>query len=486
MKSGNGVLLPVASLYNEYGIGSLGKEAYDFIDVLKSGGFSYWQVLPLTPTGYGDSPYQSCSAFALNYYFIDLEALAGEGLLTESDLKRSKREDGRIDYGAVFLTRIPLLKLAFSRFDSSNADFAAFKAANPYSADFALYMAAKEKNYYTAWYDWKDEYKFPTLEFLERFKAENEESIDFWMFTQFKFFCQWEKLKNYAADSGVLIIGDIPIYVAYDSAEMWLHPEYFITDKNKRPIKVAGVPPDYFSQTGQLWGNPVYDWKKMKQDGYKWWHDRIEHALKIYDYVRIDHFRGFDRFYTIPLGAPDAKTGKWEKGPGYELFKGYKNGIIAEDLGLLDAGVYKLLKKTGYPGMKVLSFSFDGKPDNPYKPSNYIENCVAYTGTHDNEPFLQLIISQLRTNKKAFLADINSELKKGGLKEFDENASEPEEIALRLMTLLKCSKAKVKIFPAQDLLLLGKESRINTPSLMSEENWSWRLEKGQVNGILKN
>lgn len=486
MEKGQGVLLPVSALYSEYGIGSLGNEAKNFIDILKTSGYNYWQILPLTPTGYGDSPYQSCSAFALNPYFLSLDILAQKGLLSKSELKRAAIKEDRIDYGALFLTRYPLLKLAFSRFDRNGADFLKFKNENPYLIEFALYMAAKEKNQNLPWYEWDKAYKFPTKEFFEDFKAQNEKEIDFWLFTQYEFTLEWNELKAYANKNSVKIIGDLPIYVAYDSVEMWLHSEMFLTDSKKRPTLVAGVPPDYFCADGQLWGNPVYNYSEMKKDGYKWWKERIAYALKNCDYVRVDHFRGMDRFYAIPFGSQNAKIGVWKKVPGFEIFKNFKEGIIAEDLGVLDDGVYKLLKKTGYPGMKVLSFAFDYNPDNPYKPSKYDPFCVAYTGTHDNEPLLSYIESRLKSDKEQFLADVNSELKKGKLKVFKISEEvRAKDVAKRLIKLLKNSRADVKIFPVQDLLLLDSDSRINAPAILSSDNWSWKLKKGQINKLLK-
>ena len=400
MKRASGILLPVFSLPSEHGIGCFSKEAYQFVDMLKKAGQSYWQILPLGPTGYGDSPYQSFSTFAGNPYFIDLAALAGEGLLTDAESREydSEEQDESIDYEKIYKTRFKVLKKAHERFRDRMAGghherdaYEKFVSENAFWLDdYSLYMAVKDKNNGVSWNEWDAPLKNREEEALTEAREELAEEISFYKFQQYEFDRQWKKLHSYANEQGVKIIGDIPIYVAFDSADTWAAPQMFQFDENNEPEGVAGCPPDAFSATGQLWGNPLYDWEYHKKTGYEWWIRRIEHCLKLYDVVRIDHFRGFDEYYSIPYGETTAINGQWLPGPGMDLFRAIEEKlgrpeIIAEDLGFLTPSVLKLLKDSGFPGMKVLQFAFDARESSNYLPHTYPENCVVYTGTHDND-----------------------------------------------------------------------------------------------------
>ena len=400
-KRRSGVLLPIFSLPGEYGIGTLGKEAYEFVSYLAEAGMKVWQILPLLPTGYGDSPYQSVCSYALNYYFIDPETLRNDGLLSAEDLETARKNGDfeplcgsllcggeRIDYERLFYRRVPLLKKAFSRLPHAPEQiangFASFLQKGEYY-DFALFMALKEKFGYLPFSKW-GEYAVYSEEKAAAFAKENEEEIRFWQFTQYEFLREWNALHAFAHEKGIEIFGDMPIYVSGDSVEMWKYGKLlFETDENGLQTQKAGVPPDAFSADGQLWGNPVYRWEDMKKDGYSWWKDRIGKAFDLYDIVRIDHFRAFDRYYSIDAAATSAREGRWLDGPKEALFDGMHSlEIVAEDLGLIDDGVLRLMKHVGYPGMRVLEFAFDGNAENTNKPSNSPVNSVTYTGTHDN------------------------------------------------------------------------------------------------------
>ena len=471
-----GILMPVSSLPSPGGIGTLGKGAYRFIDWLKSAGMSVWQVLPLLPTGYGDSPYQGCASDALNYYFIDPYLLAEEGLLTAEECASSDCADRRrVDYGKLFRERAALLKRAFARFDCSAASWKKFLAEGVYE-DFALFMSLKVRFGYSPWTEWPEPYRDCERETLDAYARENREEIGFWQFTQYMFLRQWRALRKYAHAKGVEIMGDMPIYVSADSVEMWKYrKELFLLDGDDALSSVAGVPPDEFSANGQLWGNPVYDWEKMKKDDYRWWRRRIRRAFDLFDMVRIDHFRGFDRFYAIPAGDDTARRGVWLDGPKAELFRGLENcRIIAEDLGVIDDGVRALMRETGYPGMRVLVFSFDGRPDNEHKPFNYPENCVAYTGTHDNQPFAAYVEGLEGWGKETFLKDFRTECRAAGIRFCMHTPQAACQTAVRL---LFASKARTVIVPMQDVLGLGEEARINHPSVFSAENWSYRFRE---------
>lgn len=471
-----GVLMPVSSLHGKYGIGTLGKSAYDFISWLKKAKVKVWQTLPLLPTNYGDSPYQSCDSHALNQYFIDFELLKDDGLLSESDYSQIKwcDSDTRVDYNALFLNKAEVLKKAFSLFDKTNEDWLAFINKGEY-LDFAVFMALKCKNEYAVWTNW-GKYADYNQQLIDEFIKENLSEVQFWQFTQFIFLKQWNALKTFANKNGIEIMGDMPIYVAYDSVEMWKYgKDLFLVDENSRPTLVAGVPPDAFSDDGQLWGNPVYDWQKMSQNGYLWWQNRIKNAFSLFDIVRIDHFRGFDRFYAIPSNCTNAKNGEWMQGPSANLFKGLNSlSIVAEDLGIIDDGVRNMLAKTGYPGMKVLSFAFDGTTWNEHKPSNYTENYVAYTGTHDNLPLRGYIDGLSERNLAIFDDDLKTECLRANVVYNGENSTQK---CLSAVRLLMASRAFLAIVPMQDILAKGSEARINFPSTVSTNNWSYRFTK---------
>lgn len=474
-KRNYGILMPISALPSDEGIGTLGKFAYGFIDYLKEAGASIWQVLPLNPTNYGDSPYQSCSANALNYYFIDLDCLKNDGLLTKEEIEDAdlKTQDRRVDYGKQFTQKVALLKKAYSRFKGGK-EFDNFVKKGEFS-DFAVFMALKGKFNHCAWTEWSEEFKVYDEKRIKAFIEDNADEVRFWHFTQFKFLEQWNALKAYAHAGGVSIMGDIPLYVAYDSVEVWKYgAKLFRMDENRKPFGVAGCPPDAFTDDGQLWGNPVYDWDKMKLDGYSWWNKRISDCFSLFDILRIDHFRGFDRYYSVAPDAANARDGKWMDGPKEELFNDKLNfNIVAEDLGVIDDGVRRLMKNVGYPGMKVLVFAFDGSPDNEHKPSNYTENYVCYTGTHDNIPIKQYIEDLSDEALEVYKRDLESECEKAGI---EADLSSPESMCKSVVRLAFASKAKTVIIPLCDLLSLGGEARINLPSTVSEKNWSWRFK----------
>ena len=470
MKRSCGVLLAISSIPSKYGIGGFSKEAYEFVDFLHKGGQSLWQILPLGPTGYGDSPYQSFSTFAGNPYYIDLEEFIENGWLTEKECIDSEySNDEYVNYERIFKTRFALLRKAYTKSNiASNPDFQSFVKENEFWLDgYALYMAIKDSKGGKAWTEWEDDIKLRKPEALAKYKKELKDDYDFYCFQQYYFCKQWFKLKAYANSQNIKIVGDIPIYVAMDSADTWASPELFRLDDQCNPIVVAGCPPDAFTSLGQLWGNPIYDWDYHKKTGYEWWLKRIEYCYKLYDILRIDHFRGFDEYYTIEYGKPDARDGKWMPGPGYDLFKVMKEklgnkAVIAEDLGFLTDTVIKLVNKTKYPGMKVLQFAFDSKEESDYLPHNYGNNSVVYTGTHDNDTVLGWYRT-LGRRDKAFAK------KYLGIKR------ESEICDRMIRTALGCV-ADTAVIPMQDYLELGGEARMNTPSTLGM-NWKWRMKK---------
>lgn len=470
----SGVLLPVASLPSDYGIGCFSKEAYEFVDQLKAGGQKNWQILPLGPTGYGDSPYQSFSTFAGNPYFIDLETLIKEGLLTREECDACDFGDNAefIDYEKIYFSRFKILRKAFERF-VPDEEFETFAEENKaWLEDYALYMAIKNSLGGISWSQWPAELKRRVPEAMEEKKKELEEEIQFIRFQQYEFTKQWTRLKKYANDQGIRIIGDIPIYVAFDSADAWANPQLFQFDEECTPIAVAGCPPDAFAATGQLWGNPLYDWEYHEKTGFAWWIQRLEYCYKLYDVVRVDHFRGFDEYYAIPYGDKTAEKGKWRKGPGLELFKAVKKAmgemsIIAEDLGYLTDSVRQLVKDTGYPGMKVLQFAFDSREESDYLPHNYEHNCVVYTGTHDNNTIL------------GWLDEMAPEDRLLAERYLDNRYTRKEDMPWDFIRLAMASVADLAITPIQEFLCLGGEARINRPSTLGT-NWKWRLLKGQI------
>lgn len=480
-----GVLLPISSLPSKYGIGCFSKEAYEFVDHLVEAGQSYWQILPLGPTGYGDSPYQSFSTFAGNPYFISLEGLVEEGVLSKEDCESAdfgNREDD-IDYEKLYKQRYILLKKAYknSRI-SENREFTDFCAMEEqWLSDFSLFMAVKNERFDgRPWSEWTDDIKLREGAAIDSYRKELEDEIEFQKYIQFKFYKQWDSLKSYANEKGIKIIGDIPIYVAMDSADAWANPKLFKLDANNCPIDVAGCPPDSFSATGQLWGNPIYDWNYHKESGFEWWIKRIEKCFNMYDVLRIDHFRGFDEYYAIPFGDSTAERGHWEKGPGMDLFNAIENKlgkrhIIAEDLGFVTESVKQLVRDSGYPNMKVLEFAFDSRDSSDakdYLPHNYAANCVVYTGTHDNEP----LMSWLTNISPKELEDVRSYVR-----DFDGSL---ERICQKLIALSMLSPADLCIIPMQDYLGLSESARMNKPSTLGN-NWRWRLKKGQFDYVLR-
>jgi len=480
----SGILLPITSLPSKYGIGCFSKSAYDFTDWLKDAGQSFWQILPLCPTGFGDSPYQSFSTFAGNPYMISLEELIEEGLLTKEECDSIDFGDSEvfIDYKKMYENRYTLLNKAYKNSNIFNdSDFIKFISDNKFWLDeYSLFMALKNKFDQSIWNTWPDDIRLREESALERYRQELKEEILFWQFIQYKFYCQWNKLKTYVNKNEVSIIGDIPIYVSFDSADVWANPELFELDENLNPINVAGCPPDGFSKKGQLWGNPLYKWENHKITDYEWWTKRLNHAFKLYDVLRIDHFRGFDEYYSIKFGSEDATDGKWRKGAGAELFKeaekklGKKN-IIAEDLGFITDSVKALLDECGFPGMKVLEFAFDSRDtgvSNDYLPHNYTNNCVAYTGTHDN----QTISSWFKTI---------SESEQKAVRNYLCDYFTPDtKIHIPLIALIMKSTASLCIIPIQDWLGLSDAARINTPSTTGI-NWRWRIRKEQLDENIK-
>ena len=472
----SGILLPVASLPSKYGIGAFSKEAYKFVDILEKAGQSYWQILPLGPTGYGDSPYQSFSTFAGNPYFIDLEKLIKKGWITKDECKAYDFGDnaGYVDYEKIYNCRYEILRKAYERSQiADDADFQKFcKENKEWLDDYALYTEIKAANDGKSWSEWKDEYRLRDELALEKFAKENREGILFQKFMQYEFATQWGALKAYANEKGIEIIGDIPIYVAFDSADSWSHPELFQFDENGLPTGVAGCPPDAFSATGQLWGNPLYKWEYHKKTGYAWWMKRIRHCVELYDVIRIDHFRGFDEYYSIPYGDLTAEFGHWEKGPGMDIFRTVKETlgdvkIIAEDLGFLTDSVIRMVEESGYPGMKVLQFAFDGSEDSSYLPYKYDHNCVVYTGTHDNE------------TTKGWLENLQGHDLKF-VREYINCYEQPvNDCVWALIRTALSSVADLAVIPIQDYLCLGNEARMNAPSTLGD-NWKWRLTANQI------
>ena len=480
----SGILLPISSLPGKYGIGSFSKEAYKFVDFLKNSNQKYWQILPIGPTSYGDSPYQSFSTYAGNPYFISLEDLIDQGLLTEEECKKVKfgnRAD-TVDYEKLYNGRFKLLKKAYKKSNiGEKEEFKKFKDENCYWLnDYAMFMAIKERFEGRSFDNWAEDIKLRWEYSMEYYKKELSEEIEFYEFVQYEFYRQWYKLKKYANDNGIKIIGDIPIYVAYDSADVWSHPELFQMDNDGKPTAVAGCPPDGFSATGQLWGNPLYRWDVHKNTGFEWWIKRLAHCFNMYDVVRIDHFRGFDEYYAIPYGDKDAKRGWWEKGPGMDLFRtvsyrlGHKD-IIAEDLGFMTDSVKRLVEESGYPNMKVIEFAFDERDTgnaSDYLPHNYTNNCVVYTGTHDNETLL------------GWYGDITPE-ERHMVREYLWNFHDDEKgICRNMIRLVMGSVAGRCIIPIQDYLQLDNSARINQPSTLGT-NWKWRLKEGQFSKELQ-
>lgn len=462
--------MPLTSLPSPYGIGTVGKEAYKFADFLKSAGQKYWQILPVGPTSYGDSPYQSFSTYAGNPYFIDLDMLCEEELLylPEIQCKDWGFDPLTVDYEKVYNSRFDVLHIAYERFkERDRSSFEFFRAENSaWLPNYALYMSVKKHFGMNSWVEWPDsDIRLRKPEAIEKYKKLLKDEISFWEFVQFKFFEQWDKFRKYANSIGIRIIGDMPIYVAMDSADTWANPEVFWLDGNRNPVCVAGCPPDYFAVKGQLWGNPLYDWDYLKKTNYNWWINRVKSAVSLFDVTRIDHFRGFDTYYAIPYPAEDAVNGSWMQGPGIEFFNIINNEIgdvpiIAEDLGFLTDGVKKLLEDSGYPGMKVLQFAFGGDPENSYLPHNYTQNSVVYTGTHDNETIMGWF-------KSAPKKDVDLSAQYCAL-------TAEEGFHWGMIRTAFSSVSNLAVSPMQDILGLDNSARFNIPSTLGG-NWVWRI-----------
>lgn len=477
----SGVILHPSSLPGPDGIGDLGPEAYRWVNFLSGAGCTLWQVLPLGPTGYGDSPYQCFSAFAGNPFLVSPSLLLDEGLLTRDDLAdRPKFPSGVVDFGPVIQWKLTLLDRAFKRFRKSTstkrkAAFDEFQAAQKeWLPDFALFMAIKETQGGISWDNWPSGLRRRETAALEAFKSQYGETVERHTFRQFVFFNQWQALHTYAAQKGISIIGDVPIFVAYDSADAWSHPELFYLDEAGKPTVVAGVPPDYFSPTGQLWGNPIYRWDVHEKTDYAWWIARIKAVLGVIDILRIDHFRGFAGYWEVPAGMPTAEKGRWVPGPGEKLFTAIRESlgglpIIAEDLGEITPDVIKLRDSMGLPGMKIFQFAFASDPDDPFLPHNYPAHCVAYTGTHDNDTSLGWYLSA--SEKESDL--IRRYMARSG-----------EDISWDMIRGIWSSSAEYTLAPMQDLLKLGTEARMNYPGRPSG-NWSWRMDGAALDDSLK-
>ena len=472
----SGILFHPTSLPGKYGIGTLGKEAYAFIDFLKKSNQKLWQIFPLGPTGYGDSPYQSFSSFAGNPYLIDFDLLIEAHLLSEEDLRDVFFGDNEeyIDYGAIYNQKYPLLRKAYENFKSSDnhemrENLEHFKRENAsWLNDYSLYISLKNHFNGLPWNEWAHDIKNREHGAMEHYKNELSDDIEYHNFIQFLFFKQWGDVKRYANENGIKIIGDIPIFVAADSSDAWANPEIFLFDEERKPVKVAGVPPDYFSATGQLWGNPLYNWQKLKETNYSWWVERVRANLSTCDIIRIDHFRGFEAYWAVPYGDDTAINGQWEPGPGIDLFNAIKSQlgelpIIAEDLGLMTQGVIDLREATGFPGMKILGFAFDSGEENDYLPHTYTKNCVVYTGTHDNDTLIGWF-QKAKEEDRQFARDYL-------------NSRSDDEIHWNAIRGAWSSVANMAISPVQDFLGLGSEARINTPGVAAG-NWQWRLRHG--------
>ncbi len=479
-----GVLLPVSSLPSKYGIGCFSKSAYDFVDYLAAAGQTYWQILPIHPTSFGDSPYQSFSTFAGNPYFISLEDLIEEGLLTreECDAADFGNDSADIDYNKLYHARYPLLRRSYERADiTKNQAFLTFMFENAWWLDdYALFMALKDFFGGKCWCDWPEDIRLRWGFALDHYRRELYFDIEFHKYMQFKMFEQYRKLKAYANGKGVRIVGDIPIYVAMDSADVWANPQLFQLDEKNVPLAVAGCPPDGFAPTGQLWGNPLYRWETHRETGYQWWIARLAYCYELYDVTRIDHFRGFDAYYSIPYGEETAVNGHWEKGPGIELFRCVKDAlgehdVIAEDLGYVTDSVRQMVEESGFPGMKVIEFAFDARDTGSsldYQPHNYPVNSVVYTGTHDNEPLASWYNTIPREDRKLardYLCDHHTPVRL---------------LHKSLIALAMRSVAKTCIIPLQDYLGLGAQARMNTPSTLGG-NWRWRVTEEQLSEELQ-
>lgn len=469
----SGILLSVTSLPSPYGIGSLGEECFSFLDFLRKTRQSYWQLLPLCPFGKGNSPYSSYSSFAGEILLIDIPLLVNSGLLREEDIPKTDFQQN-VDYQKVRKFKLPLLKKAAANFDDENRDFKAFKRENAFwLKDFALFMAIKDSFSGAPFYNWEDSLKYRLPDALKAFEDTHREEILFYEITQFLFFSQFLRVKNYAERCFIKLIGDIPFYVSLDSADVWSNPDCFKLGRDMKPLLVAGVPPDLFSSTGQLWGNPIYDWEHLRKNNYPFWKERLFHYSRLYHTVRIDHFRAFANYYAIPSSAPDARSGKWEKGIGFQFFSYLKDilkntEIIAEDLGEESIEVDELINRTGFPNMKVLQFAFDSDLKDRFLPRNFSRNCVCYTGTHDNDTTIGWYEKAEKKEKLLFDKLVP--------KAYDS-------VSLNLISFAMKSKAKTVIIPLQDYLELPSKDRMNTPGT-ENGNWEWRYLETDLSDTL--
>ena len=470
----SGILLPVSALPSDYGIGTMGEGAHTFVDFLCDSRQHYWQILPVGHTGFGDSPYQCFSAFAGNPYLIDPLILSQWDYLKKSEVPQIGRND-KIDYGALYLTRLKLIKKAAERVDVNDSEYAQFERKNSFWLDgYALFMAVKEKNGMKPLKDWDETLRLADADTVDCLCEENRMQIRMWKCVQFLFFTQWANLKRYANARNVEIIGDVPIYVSADSCEMWTQRELFVTDDDGNPALFSGCPPDIYAPLGQLWGNPVFDWTAHRKNGFRWWTERLGFSSEIFDVVRIDHFRGFEDFYAVDAAAQNAVLGEWYDGPSKDFIDAVKKSlpdlrVIAEDLGEITDSVRELLSYSGYPGMKVLQFAFDGE-NNSFLPHNFSRNCVAYTGTHDNPTMKQWTL----------IADDNElNLAKRYL-----NVNKGEDLVNACIRALFASVCDTVIIPMQDWLNLGSEARINVPS-MAFGNWTWRMTGDELTDKLQ-
>ena len=473
-KRSSGILMHISSLPGDYGIGDFGKEAYRFVDFLVKSKQRNWQILPLGVTGYGDSPYQCFSAFAGNPYFIDLNEMLINHFINQEDLKKYyiSDDDTKVNYSLLYKNKMKLLRIAYTNSKTQLFDELRYYYITniDWLREFVLFMSIKAKHNNVSWYEWAPQYKVYNSETVSSFEEENQDEIYFWVFTQYYFTRQWNRLKEYANAKGIKIIGDLPIYVSEDSSDLWSNPEYFQLDENLVPKTVAGVPPDGFTDTGQLWGNPIYEWEAMENDGYKWWLRRIEHSFKLYDTLRIDHFRGFESYWEVEYGSENAIRGKWVKGPGMKLFDKIKEelgelDIIVEDLGYSTPEVTKLVKDSGFPNMKVLQFAFNPYDESQHAPHSFDKNCVVYTSTHDN----QTIIGWFDTLPKDIFQYSVKYLKLN----YDEGLN------WGVIRGAWASTANLAIATMQDFLGLDDKARMNIPGSLGD-NWTWRLRKGQL------
>ena len=473
----SGILMHITSLPGAYGVGTMGKEAFRFVDFLKEAGQTNWQILPLTPTGYGDSPYQSCSTYAGNSYLIDLELLIEEGLLNREEvasIQWASRED-KVDFGLLYTNREKMLRLAYSRFMGSEAFDNFCQENSRWLSDFALFMALKAKFQGKPWYQWEEKLKFRDADTLWEIRRELKEEIRFYSFVQYLFHRQWEALRDYAHEAGVKIIGDVPIYVPYDSVDVWSNPELFQLDETLTPASVAGVPPDAFTADGQLWGNPLYRWDVMAKNGYVWWINRLAAAQQRYDVVRFDHFRGFEAYWAVPNGEATARNGKWITGPGMDFIQTIQRELpqlllIAEDLGFLTQEVLDLRDHSGLPGMKVLEFAFDSREPSDYLPHTYPANSVCYTGTHDN-----MTMRQWFETASQEAIDYATEYMA---------LSEAEGLVWGTIRTAMASVSNLCVVQMQDYLNLGGQARMNFPGTQTDANWTWRMLPGQTTAEL--